>query len=135
MDTAREMLALAPHKQYILFVGSLVIKKGLEYLLKALPAILKDCPNTVLLIVGTGYRREQLVKMAQELGVDVSVEFVPSDENLPQVPDDALPLYYSAADVVVMPSLSEGLRIVALEALACGAPHSSDKRSVDFQIL
>ena len=40
---------------------------------------------------------------------------------MPRVPDDVLLLYYSSADVVVMPSLSEGLGIVALEALACGA--------------
>ena len=98
------------------------LKKGVEYLLKALPAILKECPNTVLLIVGTGFRRERFVKLAHELGVDGSVEFVPSDVNLPRVPDDAHAPYYSAADVVVMPSLSEGLPIVALEALACGAP-------------
>jgi glycosyltransferase involved in cell wall biosynthesis len=121
-DKAKKMLALAPDKRYVLFVGNLVLIKGVDYLLKALPAILRECPNAVLLVVGTGYARERFVKLARKLGVDASVEFIPSDGNLPRVRNDAMPPYYSAAEVVVMPSLSEGLPIVALEALACGAP-------------
>ena len=121
-DAAKKMLALTPDKRYILFVGNLVLLKGIEYVLKALPAILRECPNPVLLVVGKGFRRERFVKLAQQLGLNTSVKFVPTNENLPRVPDDVLPLYYSAADVVVMPSLTEGLPIVAVEALACGTP-------------
>jgi glycosyltransferase involved in cell wall biosynthesis len=97
-DSAREMLALAPHKWYTLFVGNLVIKMEVEYLLRAIPVTLKQRPAAVLLIVETGRNRARLVKLAQELGVDTSVEFAPSDETLPRVPEDALPPYYSAAD-------------------------------------
>ena len=121
-ETAREMLALAPDKRYILFVGSLYIIKGLQYLFEALPAILNECHDAVLLVVGSGYLREKLVKLAHELGVEDKVEFVPRSQNLPRLGNDELPVYYSAADVVVQPSLSEGLGIAAIEALACGAP-------------
>ena len=78
-ETARQKLALAPDKRYVLFVGNLWVRKGLEYLFKAFPAILAECPNTVLIVVGKGYLRERLVNLALELGIDARVEFVPSD--------------------------------------------------------
>ena len=118
---AQETLGLAPDKRYILFVGALVALKGIDYLLEALPAILKEFPDTVLLVVGKGYMRERLVKLAQKLQIRANVAFVLSNED-PAVPNDVMPLYYSAADVTVVSSWSEGLSLAAIEALACGAP-------------
>jgi glycosyltransferase involved in cell wall biosynthesis len=119
---AQEKIGLTPGNQYIVYVGTLVVRKGVGDLLNALPAILKEFPNAILLVVGVGYLRKQLVTLAQELGVTANVAFEPSDDDSPIVPDHMLPAYYSAADAVVMPSWNEGLGIVAVEALACGAP-------------
>jgi glycosyltransferase involved in cell wall biosynthesis len=121
-DAAQKKIGLVPGKQYIVYVGTLVVRKGVEDVLNALPAILKEFPNAVLLVVGVGYMKRRLVALAQELGVTANVAFVPSHDDSPIVPDHMLPSYYSAADVVVMPSWNEGLGIVAVEALACGAP-------------
>ena len=115
-ELARAELKLEREKKYLLYVGHLVRAKGLEYLLQALPAILDKYPDTVLLLAGQGIYKHHLSTMSHNLGVSEHTVF------LGHVKNDQLPLFYSAADVFVLPSLSEGAPVSCIEAMACGTP-------------
>lgn len=98
----------------LLTVGRLTPQKGHRYLLDALPLLLKDWPDLCCLFVGEGECRETLRALARARGVERSCRFVGATE--------AVAEYYAAADVVVVPSLSEGFPFVVLEALAMAKP-------------
>jgi len=97
----------------ILFVGNLIEVKGVEYLLRAIPEILLSKPNTTLLFVGDGILKERLNAISGELNIKNNIVFTGSISN------NEMPNYFSAADIVVMPSLNEGLGLVWVEAMAC----------------
>ena len=107
----------------LLFVGRLTPIKGLETLLRALAVLRSDglaAARVALLVVG-GTKGDSddgahLRHLAQDLGVAAWVDF-----RGPQ-PQDALPDYYAAADLCLMPSRYESFGMVALEAMACGVP-------------
>lgn len=98
----------------LLFVGKLRYYKGVDWLLRALPAI----ANARLLIVGEGPMLNAWETLARETGVRDRVHFVG------EVPDEALPAYYHAADLFVLPASarSEAFGTVLLEAMAAGLP-------------
>ncbi len=109
---ARELRArFGPH--VVLFVGRLVYYKGLEYAIEAM----RHVPAR-LLIIGSGPQERLLRQRARALGLEERVVF------LGQVPHEALPAYYHACDLVVLPSTceSETFGIVQLEAMASGKP-------------
>ncbi|HEU5014343.1 MAG TPA: glycosyltransferase [Roseiflexaceae bacterium] len=97
----------------LLFVGRLRYYKGLHVLLDALPRV-----RARLLVAGSGPEHDRLVAQAERLELADRVCF------LGDVPDDALPALYHAADVFVLPAhlRSEAFGIVQLEALASGLP-------------
>lgn len=97
----------------LLFVGSYQNRKGLRYLVKALPMVLSRQENTVLLLVGSGHA-ENLGELVAELGLGKHVLFEGP------VPDSRLSAYYNACDLFVLPSEQEGFGIVSIEAMACG---------------
>ncbi len=110
-------------KRIILTVSRLVRRKGVDTVIRALPAILEAVPDVVYVIVGDGPDRSRLETIVQELGVVDCVCFVGA------VDDEVLPAYYAACDVFIMVSRSipeagevEGFGIVYLEAGACGKP-------------
>ena len=100
----------------ILFVGSLTKRKGIQYLIQAMPMILKQNPHTMLFIIGTGPLKSELEQQTRLLNIQEHIRF------LGEVDHENLPEYYSASDIFVLPSLHEGLGIVLLEAMACQRP-------------
>ncbi|MEU2793469.1 glycosyltransferase family 4 protein [Streptomyces sp. NPDC007100] len=121
-DEVRARLGLA-ERPVVVCVSRLVPRKGQDTLIEAMPRILADVPDAVLLIVGGGPYEKQLHALAQEKGVADSVRFTGA------VPWEELPAHYGAGDVFAMPCRTrrggldvEGLGIVYLEASATGLP-------------
>lgn len=102
----------------ILFVGALDQAhhfKKVDYLLKSF-ALLED-EQAILMIVGDGDLKAGLVALADDLGISARTRFVGA------VPHQCLAQYYSAADLVVLPSVApESFGMVLIEAMACGKP-------------
>ncbi|MFC1845916.1 glycosyltransferase [Chloroflexota bacterium] len=117
-ETAIKELGLSDQST-ILYVGRIEQLKGLGQLLKAMNYI-KDSISPRLLIVGGDEfgngETQALYNLADELQIKDKVLFQGS------VPHETLPLYYSAADICVIPSYYESFGMVALESLACGTP-------------
>jgi glycosyltransferase involved in cell wall biosynthesis len=98
----------------ILYVGFSTPRKGVEYVAQAMDRL---SPDSQLLVVGKwepGYRAE----FYRSLPASVRDRIV----EVGYVADEALPLYYSMADVFVFPSLLEGFGLPVVEAMACGTP-------------
>jgi glycosyltransferase involved in cell wall biosynthesis len=106
----------------LLFVGRLVEKKGLRFLLEALPAIIEACPSVKLTVAGFGPEEAALRELGDKLGVSQCIDF------LGAVAQADLPALYRRAAVFVAPFVEaasgdqEGLGLVALEASGCGCP-------------
>jgi D-inositol-3-phosphate glycosyltransferase len=133
-DEARQVLGLPLQRCVILFVGRIEPLKGIDTLLRAIALITPDMPCwqdelSVIIIGGApGAGIEQvnaelarLERLRMELGIEDLVTFRGAKDQ------DALPYYYSAAEIVVMPSHYESFGMVALEAMACGTPVVASK--------
>lgn len=121
VDRGMARAALELKGEVLLFVGRLDPVKGLDVLLEAVQR-LAHRPGLRLLIAGGSLRggkvdadEAYLRGLARELGIAERVEW------LGPVEQERLPLYYSGADVCVVPSRYESFGLVALEAMACGA--------------
>ena len=108
-------------KSVLVSVGRLVHRKGQDKLLAALPQIIAQHPDVVLLFVGVGPRQKKLDQLVRQHELQEYVRFVG------RVTYDKLPEYFRLGDLFVMPSRSrlaglevEGLGIVYLEASASG---------------
>jgi rhamnosyl/mannosyltransferase len=97
----------------VLFIGRLVYYKGLSFLIEAMRNI-----EAMLLIIGKGYLKDELVRQCASLGIKDKVIF------LDPVSDEELSAFYHACDVFVLPSVesSEAFGLVQVEAMMCGKP-------------
>ena len=86
--------------------------KGHIYLIQAMPEVIKNFPNTKLLIIGCGKTKDALIKETQDLGLEGSILFIPEAKNTKD--------WLAAMDIFVMPSLQEGLGLALMEAMAQG---------------
>jgi glycosyltransferase involved in cell wall biosynthesis len=109
----REELGIGPGP-VLVTIARLTEAKGHQYLLQALPSLLETWPQLCCLFVGEGELRDRLHSLAVELAVERSCRFMGVREDIADI--------LAAADVVVLPSLSEGFPFVLLEALAMGCP-------------
>lgn len=106
---------------FVIFIGRLVEKKGVEYLIKALPLVRSKIPDLQLVVVGVGPLKSDLVRVAGELGISDEVHFLGSRQH------HEVAALLRTADVACVPSIidskgeTEGMPTVVLEALAAGA--------------
>lgn len=128
-DEAKEFLGLKPEDRMILFVGRIEPLKGVDTLIKAMAHLdlsltSQDRPVHLAIIGGEpnaepndmSAEMSRLQRMCDDLCMGSMVVF------LGKRAQDTLPYYYSAAEVLVMPSLYESFGMVALEAMASGTP-------------
>lgn len=105
---------------FLLFVGRLSEKKGVRYLIEAMPEVVKNNPDTKLLIVGGGELESELKNLANKLNMQNNITFTGP------IPNKDLPKYYATADIFVAPSIitkegdREGLPVTIMEAMASG---------------
>lgn len=104
--------------KFIITLGGTRIteRKGINYLIEALSALVTKYPNIFLRLVGEGNEKENLISLTKELKLDNFVEFVGL------IPREKIAPYYQEARLFVLPSLNEGMSNAMLEALATGLP-------------
>lgn len=121
---ARAELGLQPDEPTVLFVGRIDPIKGIDTLLEATRLLAQRRPVPTVVLIGgdldaNGHPSGALARVAaqaESLGIERHVRFVGAK------PQDQLPTFYRAADVVAVPSRYESFGLVAVEAMACGVP-------------
>jgi glycosyltransferase involved in cell wall biosynthesis len=112
----RERYEVPSEAPVILFLGKLVEQKGFLDLLQAMPGVLREVPDAHLLILGEGQEQSRGLELVKGHGYQDSVTFAG------RLCCDDLVAAYNTAQVVTLPSLSEGMPLVILEAAASGKP-------------
>jgi len=108
----RAALGVREDDPVVIYVGRLSPEKGVRVLLDAFTLVKKSIPTVQLLIVGSGPDEAELRSSALKTRSDI--HFTGNRDDVPQL--------MAAADVVAIPSFTEGQGIVAIEAMASGIP-------------
>lgn len=124
--TSREKLGLEKDKVYLISVGRLIKRKGFDLLIKALAEIKNK--KIEALIIGEGPEKDNLIRIAKNLGVLNKVHF------LGYLNEEKKFQHLDNADIYVLSSLHEGFGIVLLEAMQVGLPiiATNNGGQVDF---
>jgi teichuronic acid biosynthesis glycosyltransferase TuaC len=115
-EEARKQLGLPLDSRIAIAVGSLIPRKGYQFLIPAVAKIRKQFPDLHLYIVGEGDHRSELERMIQALDLVGCVDLRGN------CPNTQLRAWYSAADISCLVSSREGWPNVLLESMACGTP-------------
>jgi glycosyltransferase involved in cell wall biosynthesis len=110
----REEFGIAPEDVMIVTLARLVWFKGVDMLIDATEILGATHPNAKVVICGDGVLREKLEARARAKGLDGRFFFAGIRRDIPEV--------LAAADIFALPSVSEGLPIAILEAMAAGLP-------------
>jgi D-inositol-3-phosphate glycosyltransferase len=141
-DQAKTTIGIPPGRRMILFVGRIQPLKGIDTLIRAMKRVIDQYPDLkddlCVAIIGGDPNPDSELELAEferlsqlraELGIGDLVTFLGAKDQ------DTLVYYYSAADMVVVPSHYESFGMVALEAMACGTPViGSDVGGLSFSI-
>jgi glycosyltransferase involved in cell wall biosynthesis len=103
------------NKKIILYVGQLIKRKGVHHLIESLPLLNEDFKNVYLIIIGDGIYREELEKLCKKINVQ-NVLFTGWIDDIEKI------IYYSMADVFVLPTLEDVWGLVVNEAMCCELP-------------
>lgn len=116
VDLSRIPAGTEKIRERVICVARLSWEKGLDYLIKAWPEVLKTAPGAKLVLVGEGDKRGEIENLIKEFGISDSVELkgnLPHEQTLEEI---------KKSEIFICPSLAEGLGIVFIEAQACGVP-------------
>ena len=133
--TGRKQLApaLKPMKdlgyKIVLYLGRITLQKGPDYFIKAAGKVLEYYPKALFVIAGSGDLQEQVMSEAAHLGIVGNIVFTGF------LRGDDRDRIYQAADLFVMPSVSEPFGIVPLEAINNGTPVMVSKQSGVSEVL
>jgi glycosyltransferase involved in cell wall biosynthesis len=103
-----------PKQNIVLYVGRIDKRKGIEFLIRSMHFVVRQVPDALLLVGGTGSHLEKMKALVSRLNLERNVSF------LGFVPDDQLNSLYNQARCVVVPSIFEGFGLTVIEALAAG---------------
>ncbi|MEM2604119.1 MAG: glycosyltransferase, partial [Candidatus Korarchaeum sp.] len=126
---ARERLGLPMGSKVIFSLGALVPRKGFQYLIRAMPNVLREHHDVLCFIGGIGPYGKELRRIVRKLGLESKVKL------LGFIPEDELSLWMNSCDVFVLPSLSESFGVVQIEAMACGKPVVATKNGGSEEII
>ncbi len=116
IDIDRFLENVQKRENIILFVGSLIPRKGCKFLIQAFSQVTNALPGFQLHLVGEGPDETQLKTLASDLEISEKVSFLGSRSR------EEIPLLMGQAKLFVLPSLEEGLGVVLIEAIASGTP-------------
>ena len=120
---------LDPSGQGILIgtTGRLMQQKGYDYLIQAMPSVLREFPGARVIFVGEGPLESELKGLAYQVGVSDQCRFLSFRTDIPEL--------LAVFDIFVLPSLWEGLSISLLEALAAGKPIVATKIKGNREVI
>lgn len=98
----------------LLYVGRVDKRKGVDFLIKAMPHAVRQKPDIKLFVGGVGKHLTALKAFVRSNGIEKNVNF------LGFIPDETLNLWYNKVQCVVIPSVFEGFGLTAVEAMAAG---------------
>ena len=110
----RRELNLTPDNLLVGVIGRFCKQKGQCYLIDAIPEIRRRVPEAVFLFIGGGEDRDALMRCADQRGIADACRFIEHQEDIN--------VFHRALDLLVMPSLWEGLPYTLLESMAAGTP-------------
>ncbi len=123
----RSKIGLSTRLKVLLFVGSLIHRKGVDTLIHAFRKAVKSAPDLYLMLVGADNTHDnpsldmdfvnRMKSLVQEFGLADQVTFRGLEKDRSKLAE-----LYQAADIFVFPSRNEGMPNVVLEAMACGLP-------------
>ncbi len=113
-DEIRQSLHVSSDKIIISLLGRLVWVKGIDLFLQAAANLCKTHENVYFLVVGDGPLASALKEQEKELGLQGKCSFTGFQKDIPAI--------LKITDILAIPSHSEGLPMVILEAMACGIP-------------
>jgi len=106
----RRELGLDQREAILVNVGRLIPQKGQRYLIMAMPKVLDEQPSCKLLLVGEGPMENELRNLDHDLGLEEAIRFLGTRHDVPVI--------LQLSDLFVLPSLSEGMPVALLEAMA-----------------
>ena len=103
-----------PKQKIVVYVGRIDKRKGIEFLIRSMPLVVRQIPDALLLVGGKGSHLGKMKALVSQLKLERNVTF------LGFIPDDQLNSLYNKAQCAVVPSIFEGFGITVIEALAAG---------------